>query len=99
MLYFCYFLIITDKFGRSGRLVNIGEYYFFRPNELTSKNTDSFHLKTPIDHKNLSFVLKREGKEENIEPEIVVGEIKAKESFVLEIFLKIITHYILENYS
>ncbi len=71
--------VITDKFGRSGRLVNIGEYYFFRPNELTSKNTDSFHLKTPIDHKNLSFVLKKEGREENIEPEIVVGEVKTKE--------------------
>lgn len=73
--------VITDKFGRSGRLVNIGEYYFFRPNELTSKNTDNYHIKTPIDHKNMSFVLKRkEGKEENIEPEIIIGDAKLTET-------------------
>jgi hypothetical protein len=29
---------ITDKYGRSGRLVNIGEYYLFQPIELKDKN-------------------------------------------------------------
>ena len=66
---------ILDKYGRTGRLVNIGDYYIFRPNELTSKNIDSFHLKVPIDYKNSAFVLKRrEGKTQEVEPDIIYGE-------------------------
>jgi hypothetical protein len=66
---------ITDKYGRTGRLVNIGEYYIFRPIELTSKNVDTSHIKIPIDYKNTSFVLKRkEGTPQVVEPKIIHGE-------------------------
>lgn len=45
-------LQIEDKYGRPGFLVNIEEYYFFQPMELTS-NTDLslFERMTPIDFK------------------------------------------------
>ena len=100
--------VITDKFGRTGRLVNIGEYYFFRPNELTSKNTDSYHIKTPIDYKNSSFILKRkEGAPENLEPEIISGqfqetnntEIKPNEKLTLSDEGKNIVEEIEDQYS
>jgi hypothetical protein len=42
---------ITDKYGRDGRLVNIGEYYLFQPVELRDKNTTLFDRSVPIDYK------------------------------------------------
>jgi len=42
---------ITDKYGRDGRLVNIGEYYLFQPIELTNKNISLFDRSVPIDYK------------------------------------------------
>jgi hypothetical protein len=42
---------ITDKYGRNGRLVNIGEYYLFQPVELRDKNASIFDRSVPIDYK------------------------------------------------
>jgi hypothetical protein len=42
---------ITDKYGRDGRLVNIGEYYLFQPIELKDKNISLFDRSVPIDYK------------------------------------------------
>ena len=42
---------ITDKYGRTGRLVNIGEYYLFQPMELLDKNASIFDRSVPIDYK------------------------------------------------
>jgi hypothetical protein len=42
---------ITDKYGRTGRLVNIGEYYLFQPIELLEKNASIFDRSVPIDYK------------------------------------------------
>jgi hypothetical protein len=42
---------ITDKYGRNGRLVNIGEYYLFQPIELRDKNISIFERSVPIDYK------------------------------------------------
>jgi len=42
---------ITDKYGRNGRLVNIGDYYLFQPVELTDKNLSIFDRSVPIDYK------------------------------------------------
>jgi hypothetical protein len=46
---------ITDKYGRSGRLVNIGEYYLFQPIELKDKNISIFERMVPIDYKRESI--------------------------------------------
>jgi hypothetical protein len=43
--------IITDKYGRNGRLINIGEYYLFQPLELRDKNASIFDRTVPIDYK------------------------------------------------
>jgi hypothetical protein len=42
---------IVDKYGRNGRLVNIGEYYLFQPVELRDKNISIFDRSVPIDYK------------------------------------------------
>ena len=49
---------ITDRYGRNGRLVNIGEYYLFQPIELTDKNVSIFDRMVPIDYKHDSVVFK-----------------------------------------
>jgi len=42
---------ITDKYGRTGRLINIGEYYLFQPMELLDKAASIFDRSVPIDYK------------------------------------------------
>ena len=42
---------ITDSYGRSGRLVNIGEYYLFQPIELTNQRITLFERSVPLMYK------------------------------------------------
>jgi superfamily II DNA or RNA helicase len=42
---------IVDKFGRSGTLINIDEYYLFQPSELSYENVSIFDRSVPIDYK------------------------------------------------
>jgi len=49
---------ITDKYGRSGRLINIGEYYLFQPIELKDQNISIFERMVPIDYKRESIQFK-----------------------------------------
>jgi hypothetical protein len=42
---------IVDKYGRTGYLVNIGEYYLFQPSELNHKNISIYDRSVPIDYK------------------------------------------------
>lgn len=49
---------ISDKYGRSGNLVNVGDYYMFQPIELThdeSNDLSIFERITPIDYKHQSI--------------------------------------------
>jgi hypothetical protein len=52
---------IVDKYGRNGRLVNIGEYYLFQPVELRDKNASIYDRSVPIDykHESINFELKQ----------------------------------------
>jgi hypothetical protein len=52
---------IVDRYGRNGRLVNIGEYYLFQPVELRDKNASIYDRSVPIDYKNndINFELKQ----------------------------------------
>ena len=43
--------IITDKYGRTGNLINIGEYYFFQPIELNNENISLYEREVPIPFK------------------------------------------------
>ena len=42
---------ITDKYGRTGRLINIEEYYLFQPLELRYNNSSIYDRSVPIDYK------------------------------------------------
>ena len=59
---------ITDKYGRNGRLINIGEYYLFQPIELRDKNASIFDRSVPIDYKHdmIKFQIKQ-----NIEKPVI----------------------------
>ena len=52
---------IVDKYGRNGRLINIGEYYLFQPIELRDENISIFDRSVPIDYKHemVQFELKK----------------------------------------
>lgn len=52
---------IMDKYGRNGRLVNIGDYYLFQPIELRDKNASIFDRSVPIDYKHdmINFEIKK----------------------------------------
>ena len=67
---------ITDKYGRTGRLTNIGEYYIFQPIELTMLNTSRFDVSVPIDYKPISFSIRRIDEPlKDLHPEIVQSEV------------------------
>jgi hypothetical protein len=53
---------IVDKYGRNGRLINIGDYYLFQPVELTNKNVSIFERSVPIDYKHsmINFEIKQD---------------------------------------
>ena len=53
---------ITDKYGRDGKLVNIGEYYLFQPIELRNKEISIFDRSVPIDYKHnmINFEIKKD---------------------------------------
>ena len=42
---------ITDRYGRTGHLINIGEYYLFQPSELTYDNISIYDRSVPLDFK------------------------------------------------
>jgi hypothetical protein len=42
---------IVDKYGRSGRLVNRGEYYAFQPLEITDEDASIYERTAPVDYK------------------------------------------------
>jgi len=60
---------IIDKYGRDGRLINIGEYYLFQPVELRDKNTSLFDRSVPVDYKHdmIKFEIKKDITKTNID--------------------------------
>lgn len=42
---------LLDKYGRVGRLVNKGVYYFFQPIEITNDDSSLFEREKPVDYK------------------------------------------------
>ncbi|MFY7731757.1 MAG: helicase-related protein [Flavobacterium sp.] len=53
---------LVDRYGRNGRLVNIGEYYLFQPIELKDKHVSIYDRSVPLDYKHdmIKFELKKE---------------------------------------
>lgn len=42
---------IMDKYGRTGHLINIGDYYLFQPSELNNNGVSIFERSVPLDFK------------------------------------------------
>ena len=70
---------IVDKYGRNGRLVNIGDYYLFQPIELLDKNISIYDRSIPIDYKHdvINFKIKKD----IIKP--ILGE-KGLDKFIID---------------
>jgi hypothetical protein len=49
---------ITDKYGRLGHLVNIGDLYLFQPLELNQLNSSIYERSVPLDMKHQKIVMK-----------------------------------------
>jgi hypothetical protein len=49
---------IIDAYGRTGKLVNIGEYYLFQPIELENKHITLFERSAPIPYKHSKLNIK-----------------------------------------
>jgi hypothetical protein len=60
---------IVDRYGRTGYLVNIGEYYLFQPSELNNQHISIFDRSVPIDYKpdSIHFEIKRDAIREVID--------------------------------
>jgi hypothetical protein len=69
--------IIIDKYGRSGYLINIDEYYLFQPMELNNERVSIFERSVPIDYKHnkIRFELQSEN-ENDIENDIETETMK-----------------------
>ena len=52
---------LLDKYGRTGYLVNIGDYYLFQPSELNNRRISLFDREVPIDykHSNINIALEK----------------------------------------
>ena len=69
---------IVDKYGRTGYLVNIGEYYLFQPSELNYKNISIYDRSVPINYKH--DMIKFEIKTNAIKPVIDKRGIREKDA-------------------
>ena len=76
---------ILDRYGRTGYLVNIGEYYLFQPSELNYKNISVYERSVPIDYKHnmVKFEIKTNVAKpvidkRNIGEKIIDEEVEAK---------------------
>jgi ferredoxin len=96
---------IVDKYGRNGRLINIGEYYLFQPIELINKNVSIYDRTVPLDYKHdmINFELKQNIvkpviDKRNIDKIEIDGEEKEKEEMTFQEGKKIIKEMMM-NYN
>jgi len=57
--------ILVDKYGRTGRLINLGEYYLFQPSELNNSHISIYDRSAPLDmkHETIHFEMKTNNKQ------------------------------------
>ena len=46
---------VNDKYGRLGRIINVGEYYLFQPIEITDKRISIYERSVPVPYKHTSI--------------------------------------------
>jgi len=82
---------IMDKYGRTGHLINIGDYYLFQPSELNNNGVSIFERSVPLDYKHsmIKFDIKPDLAKEHVEVEKPSEKkepkiVDKKQKFVLE---------------
>jgi hypothetical protein len=94
---------ISDKYGRTGYLVNIGDYYLFQPSELNFKNISIYDRSVPLDYKHdmIQFEMKNTAVKPVIDKRLLsekeVGELAETEDFSKgkEILISMFSNFIL----
>ena len=71
---------IIDRYGRYGRLVNIGNYYFFQPLELNNPIVPLRDRQRPVDFKREKIIFTPQKKQESVEDIRKKYEARMKES-------------------
>ena len=71
---------IIDRYGRYGRLVNIGNYYFFQPLELNNPIVPLRDRQRPVDFKREKIIFAPQKKQESVEDIRKKYEARMKES-------------------
>jgi hypothetical protein len=71
---------IIDRYGRYGRLVNIGNYYFFQPLELNNPIIPLRDRQRPVDFKREKIIFTPQKKQESVEEIRKKYESRMKES-------------------
>jgi hypothetical protein len=71
---------IIDRYGRYGRLVNIGNYYFFQPLELNNPIVPLRDRQRPVDFKREKIIFTPQKKQESVEEIRKKYEARMKES-------------------
>jgi hypothetical protein len=71
---------IIDKYGRTGYLVNIGDYYLFQPSELNYKNISVYERSVPINYKHdmIQFKIKTDITKSVIDKRKIVDTVEDK---------------------
>ena len=71
---------ITDRYGRTGNLINIGEYYMFQPSEIKSNHITTFERNKPIDYKRNKLLITVDNKIEsdNIQEQAIIKDVTQK---------------------
>ena len=70
---------ITDKYGRTGNLINIGEYYMFQPSEIKSTHITTFERNKPIDYKRDKLLINIDDKvDDNMQEQLIVKDTQQK---------------------
>jgi hypothetical protein len=69
---------IYDKYGRTGYLINIGDYYLFQPSELNYNNISIYDRSVPINYKHeaINFDMKTDIIEESIDTNTNINDVK-----------------------
>jgi len=71
---------IIDKYGRTGHLINIGDYYLFQPSELNSK-LSIYDRSVPLDfkHNMIKFEMKTNINSNNLDGSPIIDEVEPEE--------------------
>jgi superfamily II DNA or RNA helicase len=102
---------ITDKYGRTGNLVNNGEYYMFQPIEITDDAASMYERTRPIDVNLEAVLVKLPNMKKNVDDnyDTLIGNIKSNYDAVFNQTRKLnnkdwynnanlVKDYIVENY-